>query len=86
MKSVSLIQNKDFVPIYLYQISEGDEIVRDCDRHRNETATLGKHANKCKYMWKWIIEFLSKSQSCGIKFAKVNSILMTKSINLLLIY
>ena len=32
-KHVSLIQYKDFVPIYPYLISEGDEIVRACDRH-----------------------------------------------------
>ena len=33
IKNVSLIQYKDFVPIYPYLISEGDEIVRACDRH-----------------------------------------------------
>ena len=33
VKNVSLIQFKDFVPIYPYLISEGDEIVRACDRH-----------------------------------------------------
>ena len=27
------IQYKDFVPIYPFLISEGDEIVRACDRH-----------------------------------------------------
>ena len=32
-KNSSLIQYKDFVPIYPYLISEGDEIVRACDRH-----------------------------------------------------
>ena len=30
---VSLIQYKDFVPIYPYLIIEGDEIVRACERH-----------------------------------------------------
>ena len=33
IKNVSLIQYKDFVKIYPYLISEGDEIVRACDRH-----------------------------------------------------
>ena len=32
IKNVPLIQYKDFVPIYPYLISEGDEIVRACDR------------------------------------------------------
>ena len=31
IKNVSLIQYKDFVPIYPYLICEGDEIVRACD-------------------------------------------------------
>ena len=31
---------KNFVPIYPYQICEGEEIVRACDRNRNETVTL----------------------------------------------
>ena len=34
-------------------------------------------------MWKWMVKFLSKYQSRVIKFAWVNSIRMTKSINLL---
>ena len=83
IKNVSLIQYEDFVPIYPYVISEGDEIDRPCDRHKNETVTLGKHAIKYKYMRKWMVEFLSKSPSFGIKFARDNSIRMTKSINLL---
>ena len=61
-------------------ISEGDEIVRACERHRNETVTLKKHATKHKCMRKWMVELLIKSQSCGIKFSRVNSIRMTKSI------
>ena len=80
---MSLIQYKDFVPIYPYLISEGDEIVRACDRHRNETVTLTKHVTKYKYVQKWMVEFLSKSQSRVIKITQVNSIRMTKSINLL---
>ena len=43
IKNVSLIQYKDFVPIYPYLISEGGEIVRACDRHRNETMTRDFH-------------------------------------------
>ena len=77
-----MIQHKDFVPINPYLISEGDEIVRACDRHRDETVTLTKHVTKYKYMRKWMVEFLSKSQSCVIKIARVNSIRMTKYINL----
>ena len=46
IKKVSLIQYKDFVPIYAYLISEGDEIIRACDRHWDETVTLTKHAIK----------------------------------------
>ena len=83
IKNVSLIQYKDFVTIYLYLISEGDEIVRACDRHWDETVTLTKHVTKYKYMRKWMVEFLSKSQSRVIKIIRVNSIRMTKSINLL---
>ena len=83
MKNVSLIQYKDFIPIYPYLISEGDEIVLACNRHWDETVTLTKHVTKYKYMQKWMVEFLSKSQRRVIKFARVNSIRMTKSINLL---
>ena len=78
-----MIQYKDFDTIYPYLISEGDEIVRACDRHRNETATLTKHVSKYKYMRKWMVEFLKKLQSRVIKNSRVNSIRMTKSINLL---
>ena len=54
IKKVSLIQYKDFVPIYPYLISEGDEIIRACDRHWDETVTLTKHATKyytCENGW-----------------------------------
>ena len=78
-----MIQYKDFVPIYPYLISEGDEIVRACNRHRDETVALTKHVTKYKYMRKWMVEFLSKSQSRVIKIGRVNSIRMTKSIYLL---
>ena len=33
IKNVPLIKYKDFGPIYPYLISEGDEIVRVCERH-----------------------------------------------------
>ena len=81
MKNVSLIQYKDFVPIYPYLISEEDEIIRACDRHWDETVTLTKHVTKYKYMRKWMVEYLSQSQSRVIKISRVNSIRMTKSIN-----
>ena len=61
-----------------------DEYVRACDRHRDDTVTHTKHVTKYKYMRKWMVEFLSKSQSRVIKIAGVNSIRMTKSINLFL--
>ena len=77
-----LIQYKDFVPICPYLFSEGDEIVRACDRHWDETVTLTKQVTKYKYMRKWMAEFLSKSQSRVIKIAWVNLIRMPKSINL----
>ena len=58
---------------------------RGCDRGRNETVILTKHVTKCKYMRKWMVEFLNKSQSPVIKIAQVNSIRMTKYINFTLI-
>ena len=77
-----MIQYKDFVLIYPYLISEGDEIVRACDRYSDETVTLTIHVTKYKYMRKWMVEFLSKSQSRVINIAPVNLIRMTKSIKL----
>ena len=44
--------------------------------------TLTKHVTKYKYVRKWMVEFLGKSQSSVIKIARVNSIRMTKFINL----
>ena len=76
------MQYKDFMRIYPYLIS-GDEIVRACDRHWDETVTPTKHVAKYKYMRKWRFEFFSKSQSRVIKIVRFNSIRMTKSINLL---
>ena len=54
---------------------KGDEIVRACDLHWDETVTLTKHVTKYKYMRKWMVELLSKSQSRVIKIARVNSTL-----------
>ena len=61
----------------------GDEIIRPCDLHNNETATLRKHVTKYIHMRKWMIEFLRKFENCAIKIARVNLIRITKSINLL---
>ena len=66
---------------------KGDEIVRHCDRHRNETATLGIHGTKYQNIWKWILEILTKFENREIKIFRVLelrnfSILITKSKNL----
>ena len=60
----------------------GDEIVRPCDRHSNETVTIRKHVSKYENMQKWMIKFLRKFEDRGIKIDLVNSILILKSINL----
>ena len=59
-----------------------DKIVLACDRHSNETVTLRKHVTKYKHIQKWIVEFLKKSERRGEKIARVDSICITKSINL----
>ena len=69
-----------FIPIKLVK---GGEIVRPCDRHSNETVTLKKYITKYKHMRKWKVKFLRKFENRGIKIARVNSIRITKSINLL---
>ena len=61
---------------------KGDEIVRHYDRHCNETATRRKQVTKYKTMRKWTVEFIRKFENRGIKISRVNSILITKSINL----
>ena len=61
---------------------KGEEIVRHCDRHNNETVTLRKHVTKSENMLKWMLEFLRKFENCAIKIYRVNSILIAKSINL----
>ena len=62
---------------------KGDEIVRACDRHNNETVTLKKHVIKYRNMRKYIVEFFSKYESRGDKIVPVNWIRITKSINLI---
>ena len=57
---------------------KGDEIVRACDRHNNETVTLEKNVTESKHERKWMVEFLSKSACRGIKIARVNSNRITK--------
>ena len=71
-----------FIPI---ESMKGDEIVRHFDWHSNGTLTIGKHITKYKSMRKWMDEFLRKFENPGIKIARVNSILITKSLNLPLI-
>ena len=53
-----------------------------CNRHNNETVTLRKYVSKYKNMQKWMVEFFRKFENRSIKIARVNSILITKSINL----
>ena len=53
-----------------------------CNRHSNETLTLRKHVTKYRNMRKWMIEFFKKFDNFGIKIARVNSILISKTINL----
>ena len=72
--------SKIHVPILI--IMKGDEIVRPCDRHRNETMTLRKHVTKYKNMSKSMGEILRKFENRSIKITRVNSIRITKSSNL----
>ena len=65
---------------------KGDEIVRPCERHSNETATLcRKHVIKYKNMQKWLVEFIKNIESRGIKIARVTSTRITESIKFTLI-
>ena len=52
-----------------------------CHRRSNETVMLRKNVTKYKNVLKFVIEFLSKSESRGDSIARVNSIRITKSIN-----
>ena len=76
--------SKIHVPVYPDIISERNEIVRPCDRQSNETVTLSKHITKYKHMRKWMVEYLRKFDNRGIKIARVNSIRIRKSNNLVL--
>ena len=62
---------------------KGEEIVRPFDRHSNETATVRKHVTKYIHMQKLMLVFLAKFENRGNKIARVNSIRITKYINLL---
>ena len=62
---------------------KGDEIVRACDLNSNETVTLRKHVAKYKHIGKRMVEFLSKYENRGNKIVQVNSILITRCINVL---
>ena len=53
-----------------------------CSRHSNETVTLRKYVYKNKNMRKWMIEFLRKFENRSVKINPINSIIITKSINL----
>ena len=54
-----------------------------CNQHSNQTMTPRKHITNYKNMQKWMFEFLKKFENRGIKIDRVNSILITKSINVL---
>ena len=69
-----------FISIYLVK---RDKKFRACDRHSNENATVSKYVTKYISMRKWTAEFFRKCDSRGITIARVNSIRITKSINLL---
>ena len=64
----------------------GDETARACDRHSYETVTLRKHVTKYKSKRKWMVKFFRKSVSQDDKIDRVNSIRITKSINVLILY
>ena len=40
--------------MFPYLVSDGNEIVRACDRYSNETVILRKHVTKYKHMRKWM--------------------------------
>ena len=53
----------------------GDEIVRPCDRHSNETVILEKHVTKNKNMRKWMAELLRKFENRSIKLLELTRFL-----------
>ena len=46
---------------------KGDNIVRACDLHNNETVTLPKHVTNYKNVQKWMVEFLRNLSIVEIK-------------------
>ena len=64
--------SKIHVPIYPYlTIMTGDEIVRPCDQHNNETVTLMEHVPKCKNKRKLVVEFLKKIRIVALKLLEL---------------
>ena len=79
-----MYQVSPLFPIFRWdraKLLKGAEIVRLCDRHGNETVTLRKHVTKYKNVRKWMIIFCKKLRIVALKLLRVNSILITKSIN-----
>ena len=74
---------KNIVPIYPYLISEGWRNCANLWPVQQQPVALCKHVTKYKHMRKWMVEFFRKSESCGFKIARVNSICIAKSINIL---
>ena len=86
VSSLCRLQVASKIPVPIYPcliISEGRRNCSTFDHHSNETATVRKHVTKSKHMQKFMLVFLIKFQNRGIKIARVNSIRITKSINLL---
>ena len=54
---------------------KGDEIVRPCDRHSNDTVTLRKYVTKYKHMRKWMVEFFRKFENLGIKLLELTQLI-----------
>ena len=70
-----------YTSISPYLISEGYQIFRSCDPHSIKTMTLNKYVAEYEYMGKWMVEFLNKFKGRSIKFARVNSICIAKTLN-----
>ena len=60
-------------------IVKRDEILWYCERHNVEPENLSKLGAEYEQMWKWMVEFLSKSRGRGIKIGRVSSIRVAKS-------
>ena len=56
--------------------------IRGFDAVPVDTVTLRKYVSRYKNMRKFMIEFLRKFENRSIKIVRVNSILITKPINL----